>query len=150
MRRRSPGAGNARELKVMAVLASEGWLCASRRHIGGAGDILAICTERWEATPYADAGEQMQAMLIEVKSTTRNPWNDFGPADRQALVETAEKYGAVPWLYWWPPRGKLLRIPAEDFPPNRKAEVETFPSQEEARAMHARAIIERSDTTDPS
>jgi len=122
MRRRSPGAGNARELKVMAVLAEEGWLCASRRHIGGAGDILAIKPASWP-DPERDM-QLMMAYLIEVKSTTRNPWNDFGPADRQALVETAEKYGAVPWLYWWPPRGKLLRIPAEDFPPNRKAEVE--------------------------
>ena len=125
MRRRSPGAGNARELKVMAVLASEGWLCASRRHIGGAGDILAI-------RPWAHDGASRKAvlyccdaMLIEVKATTEVPWRStFGPADRQALVETAEKHGAVPWLYWWPPRGKLLRIPAEDFPPNRKAEVE--------------------------
>jgi len=122
-RTRSPGAGNARELKVMAVLAEEGWLCASRRHIGGAGDILAN-----RLRPSTSHGwSYLESVLIEAKSTTRNPWNDFGPADRQALVETAEKYGAVPWLYWWPPRGKLLRIPAEDFPPNRKAEVEVIP-----------------------
>jgi len=31
-RQRSPGAGNARELKVMGLLESEGWLVASRRH----------------------------------------------------------------------------------------------------------------------
>jgi hypothetical protein len=41
-RTRAPGAGNTRELRVMDVLAEEGWLCASRRHIGGAGDVLAI------------------------------------------------------------------------------------------------------------
>jgi len=118
-RTRSPGAGNARELKVMAVLAEEGWLCASRRHIGGAGDILAIRHSDVELI------HDCWAILVEVKATAEVPWRStFGPADRQALVETAEKYGAVPWLYWWPPRGKLLRIPAEDFPPNRKAEVE--------------------------
>ena len=125
-RTRSPGAGNARELKVMAVLASEGWLCASRRHIGGAGDILAARQDRIIMHPgdpsETGAGATLvhRLLLIEVKSTTRNPWNDFGPADRQALVETAEKHGAVPWLYWWPPRGKLLRIPAEDFPADRR------------------------------
>src|SRR4051812_20289947 len=102
MRRgRAPNAGANRELKVMAVLTEEGWLCASRRHIGGAGDVLALRGTK-KVWPYID-----EAMLIEVKSTTRSPWVTFGPADRQALVETAEKHGAKPLLAWWPPRGKL-------------------------------------------
>ena len=105
-RKRAPGAGNARELKVMEVLVSEGWLCASRRHIGGAGDILAVTNRTgWP---------EMQ--LIEVKSTTRSPWVNFLPADRQAMVETAEQYGCEAWLYWWPPRRDLQRIPASDWP----------------------------------
>ena len=111
MQRRSPGAGNARELKVMALLASEGWLCGSRRHIGGAGDILAVrqLEGYYIATP--------EALLIEVKATAEIPWRStFGPADRQAMVETAKKYAADPWLYWWPPRGKLQRIHASDWP----------------------------------
>jgi len=114
--RRSPGAGNARELKVMAVLAEEGWLCASRRHIGGAGDVLAIRAA--EVTHWAGPNSWVLngAMLIEVKSTTYGPWDRFGPADRQAMVETAAKHGAEPWLYWWPPRGKLQRIPASEWP----------------------------------
>jgi hypothetical protein len=115
-RTRAPGAGNTRELRVMDMLAEEGWLCASRRHIGGAGDVLAIRS-------YVDIGsakgEGIDARLIEVKSTAGGPWERFGPADRQALVETAEEHGAEAWLYWWPPRGKLQRIPASGWPISR-------------------------------
>jgi len=123
-RNRAPGAGNARELKVMAVLADKGWLCASRRHIGGAGDILAI------RQPYFDgvvrpAGTRVVARLIEVKSTTRSPWVTFGPADRQDLVDTAIRFGAEPLLAWWPPRGKLRWIQASEFPPQPKVEGKT-------------------------
>jgi hypothetical protein len=52
-RTRAPGAGNTRELRVMDVLAEEGWLCASRRHIGGAGDVLAV---RKAMTPVRSEG----------------------------------------------------------------------------------------------
>jgi Holliday junction resolvase len=112
-RTRAPGAGNQRELRVMDVLAEEGWLCASRRHIGGAGDVLAIQRSRGPCVNKPDA------MLIEVKSTSGGPWERFGPVDRQALVETAEKHGAEAWLYWWPPRAELQRIPASDWPISR-------------------------------
>jgi len=118
-RKRAPGSGNARELRVMDVLASEGWLCASRRHIGGAGDVLAV-----RALVGGLSGlDHLDAMLIEVKSTTRSPWVNFLPADRQAMVETAEKHGCEAWLYYWPPRRDLQRIPASDWPISKKAQV---------------------------
>jgi hypothetical protein len=116
-RTRAPGAGNARELKVMAVLAEEGWLCASRRHIGGAGDVLAIqIGTEWPVNTWPHA---LKAMLIEVKSTARSPWHTFGPVDRQALVETAAQHGAEAWLYWWAPRKSLQRIHSSQFPKAR-------------------------------
>ena len=103
----------------MDVLAAEGWLCASRRHIGGAGDVLAV-----RALVGGLSGlDHLDAMLIEVKSTARSPWVNFLPADRQAMVETAEKHGAEAWLYWWPPRRDLQRIPASDWPISKKAQV---------------------------
>jgi len=101
----------------MDVLATEGWLCGSRRHIGGAGDILAVA-------PWPDPPERITAMLIEVKSTTRSPWVTFGPKDRQDLVDTALTYGAEPVLAWWPPRGKLRWIRPSEFPPNPQPEIE--------------------------
>jgi hypothetical protein len=153
-RKRAPGAGNARELKVMDLLATEGWLCASRRHIGGAGDILAVRSflsdSPLEAVlrPYMNGAGMTKAMLIEVKSTTRSPWVNFLPSDRQAMVETAERHGCEAWLYWWPPRRDLQRIPASEWPPIRQfqpqVEIE-FPTLDEARAEHARAVIERQD-----
>jgi Holliday junction resolvase len=125
-RTRAPGAGNARELAVMKVLADEGWLCASRRHIGGAGDILAVLGP---PTVSPRKRQPWAAMLIEVKSTARNPWNDFGPADRQAMVETAAKHGVEPVLAWWPPRGKLRWLRPSEWPttrsPDPQLEVET-------------------------
>jgi len=104
VRRRSPGAGNNRELKVMAVLADEGWLCASRRHIGGAGDILAI------------GPIPRRPILVEVKSTAAGPWAHFGPNDRAALIRTAREFDAEPWLFWWPPRHELRRLPWVTWP----------------------------------
>jgi len=116
-RKRAPGAGNARELKVMDVLATEGWLCASRRHIGGAGDILAV-----RLHTRGEDYDVCEAQLIEVKSTTRSPWVNFLPADRQAMVETAAQHGCEAWLYWWPPRRGLQRIPASEWPPLRNSQ----------------------------
>ena len=121
-RHRAPGAGNARELAVMKVLASEGWLCASRRHIGGAGDILAVRID--PVTARSRTFIELQAQLIEVKSTTRSPWVNFGQQDRQAMVETAEQYGCEAWLYWWPPRRDLQRIPASEWPPLRNVQLQ--------------------------
>jgi Holliday junction resolvase len=124
-RNRAPGAGNTRELRVMDVLAEEGWLCASRRHIGGAGDVLAIRENSFQclSAEVDTVHDITEARLIEVKSTTRSPWVTFGPKDRQELVDTAIRFGAEPWLAWWPPRGKLRWIGETEFPPQPKVEV---------------------------
>jgi hypothetical protein len=110
----------------MALLADEGWLCGSRRHIGGAGDILAVRHayrpgEVLETTgwPPALAGDAIVAMLIEVKSTAGGPYERFLPADRKAMVETAAAAGAEAWLYHWPARGKLRRIHSSEWPKAR-------------------------------
>lgn len=100
----------------MDVLAEEGWLCASRRHIGGAGDILAV--------RLFAGGAALEARLVEVKSTTYGPYDSFGPADRRAMVDSAIRCGAEPWLAWWPPRQKLRWIHATHWPSNAQLEVE--------------------------
>lgn len=128
-RARAPGAGNQRELAVMAVLAEEGWLCASRRHIGGAGDVLAV-----QPDPVVRSCGLLHLVswLIEVKSTTYGPWDTFRPADRQALVETADQHGAEAWLYWWPPRKSLHRIHSSDFPARRATPSKARPEADAA------------------
>ena len=112
-RRRAPGAGNARELKVIALLEEDGWVCASRRHIGGAGDVLAV-------KPPGETTRRhrvVTALLIEVKSTAGGPYERFGPAARRDLSDLARGHGCEAWLYWWPPRGALARIPEHEWPP---------------------------------
>lgn len=54
--------------------------------------------------------------LIEVKSTSRGPWEHFGPAERERLSLAAELAGADPYLAWWPPRGRLHLIPRSEWP----------------------------------
>ena len=55
--------------------------------------------------------------MIEVKTTsTRGPYNDFGPAQRAALKAAAEQAGASAWLYHWPLHGELRVIPASEWP----------------------------------
>lgn len=88
--------GNGRERRSCALLEGDGWLVGSRRHIGGAGDLLAV-----------KAGER--PMLIEVKATL-GPYAHFGPKDRAELREAAKRAGAVAVLAWWKPRAREHRL----------------------------------------
>jgi hypothetical protein len=99
----------------MDVLSDEGWLPASRRHIPGPGDVLAIRIGL-EMLIGMVGRYPPEAMLIEVKSTAGGPYERFGPLDRQVLLEAAERHGASAWLYWWPPRKDLQRIPSSEWP----------------------------------
>lgn len=77
--------GNGAELYVAECLESEGWVVASRRHIGGAGDLLAVHPETAETR------------LVEVKARKR-PYDGFRPADRRAMRETPLPPGGTRWL----------------------------------------------------
>lgn len=110
--------GNAVEVKVAHVLQDDGWLVASRRHIGGAGDLLA--TRPRSETIMVDRTSLLitepELWLIEVKSTVNGPYENFRPADRQALRDLAMEYGAQAYLAWWPPRHGLQLIHSSDWP----------------------------------
>ena len=94
--------GRNRELQVRDRLRAEGWVIF-RCHLSVA-DLVAL-----------KAGETPR--MIEVKSTsTRGPWNDFGPAARQALCDAAEQAGAEAWLVHWPLHGECRWIPADEWP----------------------------------
>jgi hypothetical protein len=77
--------GSAAELYVAERLEAEGWVVASRRHIGGAGDLLAIHPETAETR------------LIEVKARKR-PYDGFRPDDRQAMRDAPLPPGGTRWL----------------------------------------------------
>ncbi len=102
--------GLDRERRIARALEDEGWLVASRRHIGGAGDLLAI---RDESQPLG--GTEMR--LIEVKSTV-SPYAHFLPLDRKAMREAAAKVPELTaWLYWWPKgRGEWVEICSRVWP----------------------------------
>lgn len=98
-------------------LEPRGWLCGSRRHMGGAGDILAVRFVRENGMVHGGrACDWTRAILVEVKSTAAGPYEHFGPADRQAMLAAAGRCGAEAWLAWWPARKPLTWIPEHAWP----------------------------------
>jgi Holliday junction resolvase len=95
--------GHARERAVKQHLeADDYWVARAAGSLGDA-DLVAL-----------KAGKP--SLLIEVKSTAQGPYEHFGPADRARLRFAAQLAGASPVLAWWPPRGKLRLIPANEWP----------------------------------
>ena len=105
----SAARGAARERQVLELLRAEWWLAMRAPASRGFCDIIAL-----RAMPPVYHGSDVR--LIEVKSTQRNPWNDFGPAARQALSAAARQAGASAWVAWWPLHGKLQWIPESEWP----------------------------------
>lgn len=103
--------GTQREQWVEQALRDLNYLTASRRHLEGPGDVLAL--------PLAYTGHR--PLLVEVKSTTDYPWRStWGPQERGALLLAADVYGAEAMLAWWPPGvGRAsgpLWLPPTDWP----------------------------------
>jgi Holliday junction resolvase len=95
--------GIQRERAVRDKLAKEDWVAFRAPASLGCADVIAL-----------RAGSR--PMLVEVKSTAGGPYERFGPAARVRLTLTAEMAGADPWLAWWPPRGQLRWIAADEWP----------------------------------
>ena len=95
--------GHDRERAVKALLEADDWIVIRAPGSLGIFDLAAM--KRKETN-----------RLIEVKSTVAGPYHSFGPEDRRALLEAAEKAGAVAELAWWPPRGQLQFIPSAEWP----------------------------------
>lgn len=96
--------GNAKENRTAALLDEQGWTVASRRHLAGPGDLLAV-----------RAGEMPR--LIEVKAT-RSAYEHFRQADRDEMREFAAERGLRAELAWWRPRSREPRIiGVDEWPP---------------------------------
>lgn len=92
--------GNAAEVYVARWLERHGWIVGSRRHIGGAGDLLAVRDDR--------------VQLVEVKCC-KNLWQQFRRADRQAMKDVALPEGGERWVV--NKRGKeLVWVPESRWP----------------------------------
>jgi len=101
------GRGIAGERRAWHHLEDLGYIVGSRRHIGGAGDLLAV--------REAIVWDCDFILLIEVKTST-SPFSSFPPADRTALLETARKYGCEPLLCWTPSASTIFYIPEDEWP----------------------------------
>lgn len=91
-------AGRDAEVQLINELEDAGWVCGSRRHIPGPGDILAVL----QLQGLDGQGDGYDIRLIEVKTTARGPYKKMGPTERQALRDAAARIGATPWIAWRP------------------------------------------------
>lgn len=73
--------GNNFDLDVAYECKGRGGLVASRRHVGGAGDLLVVWTD-----------PDLAISLIECKTFKRSPYDNFRKADRQAMREEAVRF----------------------------------------------------------
>jgi Holliday junction resolvase len=98
--------GIDRERQVKRLLEQDGWWTCRAAGSFGDADLVAL-------------RDGHRPRLIEVKSTT-TPYAHFRPADRLALLEAATVAGAAAELAYWPSRGTLEWIPADQWPPATK------------------------------
>jgi Holliday junction resolvase len=108
--------GRNAELELMAFLAERNFLVASRRHIAGAGDVLAVRALAMARLPSGAHKPMHEVWLLEVKTTAGGPYERFGPKDRAAMLETAQKAGAAPLLAWRPPKKEWKFIGPDEWP----------------------------------
>lgn len=106
--------GNPAENRTAAILLAHDYLPASRRHMAGPGDLLAV--------PKNGAHVKRRALLVEVKRTTDGPFKTFGPEDRDAMISAGVRYGVSPLLAWYGIPGPIgtaypIWLPVEDWPP---------------------------------
>ena len=114
------GRGIAGERRAWHSLEDAGYLVASRRHIGGAGDLLAIeWPPQWDGISWdlepVRRYEHLPPLLIEVKTSAR-AFSSFSLVDRSVLLETAHEYGCEPLLCWTPSASTIFYIPEDEWP----------------------------------
>jgi hypothetical protein len=81
--------GSPAENRTARILEGFGYLVASRRHVGGAGDLVALSMDG-------------DGLLIEVKRGRGHVWENFRAGDRIAMVEAGFLYRLTPLLAYWP------------------------------------------------
>lgn len=97
--------GNERENLVVAELRRHAYCVASRRHLAGPGDLLAV----------APLSRRQRPLLVEVKGTA-GPWDHFREEDRGAMLLAEDAWDVEPILAWVPVPSKIVWLPPEDWP----------------------------------
>jgi hypothetical protein len=99
--------GNTKELASARIFEAAGALVGSRRHVGGAGDLLVV----W--APNTRSTSACGIWLVEVKAR-HHVWQGFRRPDRLALRDAARSVGAVAVLAWWKPGDQFHTLLYED------------------------------------
>ena len=116
-RRRNHSAfGSKRERQVAELLRAEGWEVAKTTAPAATYDLVALRANGWAPNLAGTPFDGYTAALIQVKGTARSPWVAWGPSERQALREAANRAGGTPLLAWWPPHGPLQWIGESEWP----------------------------------
>lgn len=100
--------GHDRERAVRRLLEDQDYFVARAAGSLGDADLVAL-----------RAGSR--SLLVEVKSTVAGPYHSFSPKDRIDLLFAAKLAGADAVLCWWPPHGKPMWIPPEQWPKSKVA-----------------------------
>lgn len=100
---RSRQFGTRREWKVRDYLMDRDWIVFRPGASLGVADLVAL-------------RDGSMPQLVQVKGSAAGPYEHFRPAERVRLIAVARLAGATPVLAWWPPRGKLRFIGAEEWP----------------------------------
>jgi Holliday junction resolvase len=113
--------GANRERQVKRQLESEGWAVTRGAGSHGEADLWAA-KERVDIVSAFSAveGENVKTgtelRLIQVKTDKRNPYDHFGPKEREALIALADQTGGTCELFWWPANKPLRVIPESEWP----------------------------------
>ena len=102
--------GHDRERQVKKLLEEEGWFVIRAPASLGVADLVAV-----RRHPHREI-VCSTVKFVEVKGNVGNPYMNFRPEDRQALLDAAEKAGARAELAFWPKRGNLTWIGSEAWP----------------------------------
>lgn len=99
--------GNAAERLVARWLEESGHTVGSRRHIGGAGDLLAVSSKG-------------RVKLVEVKRC-KDLWQNFRREDREAMKEAKAKLpeGSEIWLVNVKPNKEMNWVPESRWPESK-------------------------------
>lgn len=89
--------GGKKERQSKALFERDGWHVTKAGGSLGAADL--VCLKDGE-----------RPMLVQVKATSRGPFDGFGPGERGELLAVAKGAGAVPVLAWWKPRAREHRL----------------------------------------
>jgi Holliday junction resolvase len=88
--------GAKRENEWADRMAAQGWSTTRSAGSHGAADVVS-CRDR-------------EIVYDQIKTDRAGPYAHFGPAERRALLDEAEKAGATARLIWWPPDRQGPRI----------------------------------------